>query len=84
MSKNPEKGKAEVVVREEKGERDLLSQILERGPSRAQRQPDRASQGPDRLVRLSGDERRDGGVQGPRASINARVAAIDRLLSAAS
>ena len=31
MSKNPEKGKAEVVVREEQGERDLLSQILEEG-----------------------------------------------------
>ena len=31
MSKNPEKGKGQVVVREEQGERDLLSQIIEEG-----------------------------------------------------
>jgi|SoiMethySBSTD1v2_1073268.scaffolds.fasta_scaffold164014_2 type VI secretion system protein ImpC len=82
MSKNPEKGKAEVVVREEKGERDLLSQILEEG--RLARNDSQTEQAKDLIASfvsqvMSGEMVVSKDLE---ASINARVAAIDRLLSA--
>jgi len=82
MSKNPEKGKAEVVVREEAGERDLLSQILEEG--RLARNDSQVEQAKD-LIGAFVQQVMSGEMVVSRdleASINARVAAIDKLLSA--
>src|SRR5215475_3151989 len=81
MSKNPEKSKS-VVVREQKEERDLLAQILEDG--RLARNENQVAQAKDLIGEfvsqiMSGDMVVSKDVE---ASINARVAAIDQLLSA--
>ena len=81
MSKNPEKGKS-VVVREEAGERDLLTQILEEG--RLARNEGQLEQAKDMIGQFVQQVMKGEMVVGRdlEASINARIAAIDRLLSA--
>jgi type VI secretion system protein ImpC len=79
-SKNPEKGK--VVVKEDREEKDLLAQILEEG--RLARNENQVAQAKDLIGEfvqqvMSGQMVVSRDVE---ASINARVAAIDQLLSA--
>lgn len=81
MSKNPEKSKS-TVVREEAGERDLLTQILEEG--RLARNEGQLEQAKDMIGQFVQQVMKGEMVVGRdlEASINARIAAIDRLLSA--
>jgi type VI secretion system protein ImpC len=79
-SKNPEKGK--VVVKEDREEKDLLAQILDEG--RLARNEGQVAQAKDLIGEfvqqvMSGQMVVSRDVE---ASINARVAAIDQLLSA--
>ena len=79
-SKNPEKSK--VVVKEDREEKDLLSQILDEG--RLARNENQVAQAKDLIGEfvsqvMSGQMVVSRDVE---ASINARVAAIDQLLSA--
>src|SRR6202171_6263725 len=81
MSKNPEKSKS-TVVREEAGERDLLTQILEEG--RLARNEGQLEQAKDMIGQFVSQVMKGEMVvsRDLEASINARIAAIDQLLSA--
>ena len=75
MSKNPEKSKS-TVVREEAGERDLLTQILEEG--RLARNEGQLEQAKDMIGQFVQQVMKGEMVVGRdlEASINARIAAI--------
>lgn len=82
MSKSQEKSKAQTVVREEQGERDLLAQILDEG--RLARSEGQVEQAKDLITEfvsqvMSGTMTVSRDLE---ATINARIAEIDRLLSA--
>jgi len=81
MSKNPEKGKAQTVVREEQGERDLLAQILDEG--RLARTEGQVEQAKDMIAEFVSQVMKGEMVisRDLDATINARIAEIDRLLS---
>lgn len=81
MSKGQEKSKAQTVVREEQGERDLLAQILDEG--RLARSEGQVEQAKD-LISEFVSQVMKGEMTVSRdleATINARIAEIDRILS---
>src|SRR5512140_318338 len=82
MRSSKERGKAESIVREQTGEVDLLSKILEEG--RLVQHESQAQQARDMIAEFVQQAMQGQVVMGRdlETSIQARIAEIDRLLSA--